>query len=302
MATKIASTFNFNGFTVTRKTNTLLITAGEESTKKYWYTDDLKIVNSMIAGINALSTNHFAEMIHASLYLHKTMEEIKATPFYENAGYAYARYLPVLDEQGLLRRERDVKPGALYRLDWDGFGFKTAEVVYKKYEKGEYEGVGGPKHNRNTLSLIEGIQRVKNTVANGANVELGVLLMNQEYLNKILSGWTLICKGKAEEAKVQRNNAITGARVKGAIERIQKLAETKPELVKELNDGVSTLRMWDGTKNGVQTPVEELFGKTVEYHLPSGAKMSNAPVLVERGSLANLKRAEKANMFFKVIE
>lgn len=186
-------------------------------------------------------------------------KNIEDTLMHNKPGLVNGVVLAKWAAEGKVRRMREIKPDVIYRLTWTGLHYKTHDVVFVPFVDGEYEGLNGPRHDRNTLSMLEGFARWELTMKKNTNVVLGYPESKDPYYDKVTHTLELIANGDMEGAKKHYNEGAEKAQLRGAFTRLTKKNEEKP--LPPLT-GKETVIVLNGEAEE-ETLLSELFGKTI---------------------------------------
>lgn len=227
-------------FTVTREPGTLTIicnpdgeTTAVGGPEMVFYgtnlgekTSDARTVKAIASAISATMFDRYTHQIEGKLYLHDAPAVIEDSMKDNNTGYIIGELLSEWRDQGKVGRTREITPHEWYRLGWNGVRYFSQDVTYQEYEEGEYEGVGGPKHNRNALRMLDGFNLLNKASRKGVNITLRWCADLDEYMNKVLTNVELINEGKVEEATENYRAGAATAKARGTMARV-KHGETK---------------------------------------------------------------------------
>jgi hypothetical protein len=245
---------NSTKFDLVRGEHKLEVIFNQEEDAKFVSIGDKAVVTGIASAISANKFNRYPYQEPGMAYLKASPEELEDELFRENVGYAHADVLEELRDRGLLGRTREIEPNAWYRLHWKGTMFTTENVVYLDYTEGEYEGAGGPKHNRRALKMLRGFAMLEKAAKKGLNIRLFWLPDLDVYMNKILNNMKLIDEGKIEEATKNYQVAAAQAGVRGTMARVKAKELTKDSI------GDETVVLF----NGEVVSVVDLFGKQAQ--------------------------------------
>ena len=216
------STLQLNNATVVVEPTKVEIKFSDAEDARLFGTVKQTIVNSYLSGLVNNALGRYPVRKHGRYYLNASLKEVKATPFQASFGYMIGTELEDLTQRETVHRVKEIIPTEWYRLGWDGIAFTTQDVTFVPHTEGEYSGSGGPKHNRNSLAMINGFIRLANNEANKVNVALGFTeAKNDAYIVKVVETLNLLAVGDLEAAKARYNLAAETAQVKGVVSRVR---------------------------------------------------------------------------------
>lgn len=239
-------------------TKVTIITNDAEGAKTY-NTADQAIVNAYLAGLIHTEFNSYPYR-KEGIWMVDSPENIKKELLHNRPGYVNGEILQKWFDKGEVHRIREIKADGIYRLSWDGFHWKTRDVVYMDKVDGEYEGNNGPQHNRNTLRMLEGFERIVQLIDRKANVTLGFPTKKDEYMTNVLETLNLLADGKEAEARKHYNEGARKANARGGFARV--VAKNKKEPV-VLTGEETVLAFREGDTELTPTLYSELFGATI---------------------------------------